>query len=55
MRSVERIISERVKTPVTNEWEHDKNKIKNLFMGLSKPQNMIQFEIPEEDEEEEEE
>ena len=41
MRSVDRIMSERSKTPSGNEWEHDQDKIKNLLKGLSRPENIV--------------
>ena len=41
LRSVDRIISERVKTPSANEWEHEQDKVKNLLKGLSRPENTI--------------
>lgn len=53
MRSIDRVISERMKTPV-NEWEEERGKVKSLFKNLKKPENMIEFDIPEEEEEEEE-
>lgn len=52
MRSLDRVISERMKTPL-NEWEDDHRKVKSLFKNLSKPQNVIQFDIPEVQEEDE--
>ena len=53
MRSVDRAISERMKTPL-NEWEEDSRKVNKLFKSLPKPENEIELEIPEEDEEESE-
>jgi len=35
-RSIDRVISERMKTPL-NEWEEDSGKLKKLFKGLKKP------------------
>ena len=40
MRSVDRVISERMKTPL-NQWEEDTGKLKSLFKGLKKPENII--------------
>ena len=40
MRSLDRVISERMKTPL-NEWEDDHRKVKSFFKNLSKPQNVI--------------
>ena len=40
MRSIERVISERMKTPL-NQWEEDTGKLKSLFKGLKKPENII--------------
>lgn len=39
MRSVERLISERAKTPMSgNDWEQDQGgKVKSLFKNLRKP------------------
>lgn len=54
MRSLDRVISERMKTPL-NEWEDDHRRVKSLFKNLKKPENVVEFDIPEEDEEEEEE
>lgn len=49
MRSIDRVISERMKTPL-NEWEEDRGKVKSLFKNLKKPENVIEFDIPEEEE-----
>ena len=38
MRSVDRAISERIKTPL-NEWEEDSGKLSKLFKNLKKPEN----------------
>jgi hypothetical protein len=42
MRSIDRVISERMKTPL-NEWEEDSTKLKKLFKGLKRPENEIEF------------
>lgn len=48
-------ISERIRTPL-NEWEkEDQGKLMRLLKRLPKPENEIQFEIPEEVEEEQKE
>ena len=38
MRSVDRLISERIKTPETHILDKDKNRIKSLFKTLKKPE-----------------
>ena len=43
IRSVDRLLSERVKTPSKNEWEREGGQIKSLFKGLKKPENLIEF------------
>lgn len=43
MRSVERLISERVKTPMSQDWQQDQNRVKGLFKNLRKPENVLQF------------
>ena len=53
MRSIDRVISERMKTPL-NQWEEDSGKVRKLFKSMPKPENQIELEIPEEDEEQEE-
>ena len=50
MRSIDRVISERMKTPL-NEWEEDQKKVSSLFKSLKKPENVVEFGIPEEEEE----
>lgn len=47
MRSLDRVISERMKTPL-NEWEDDHRRVKSLFKNLKKPENVVEFDIPEE-------
>ena len=54
MRSLDRAISERMKTPL-NEWEQDHGRVKSLFKNLRKPENVVEFDIPEEEEEDEDE
>jgi hypothetical protein len=46
MRSLDRVLSERMKTPL-NEWEQEHGKVKSLFKNLKKPENVVEFDIPE--------
>lgn len=48
MRSIDRLISQHIKTPL-NEWEEEHKKVKNLFKNLKRPQNVVEFDIPEEE------
>lgn len=41
LRSVDRILSERVTTPISQDVRQDQNRVKSLFKNLRKPENEI--------------